>query len=69
MTSLIKTIKIAQIIVSNIMYPEIKKVESLKETERNNKGIGEMDKIVSIEDLVMIFLNIRNIYNYKINVP
>ena len=69
MTSLIKTIKIAQIIVSNIMYPEIKKVESLKETERNNKGFGEMDKIVSIEDLVMIFLNIRNIYNYKINVP
>ena len=36
MTSLIKTIKIkkgqkiAQLIVSNIMYPEIKKVESLK---------------------------------------
>ena len=29
--------KIAQLIVSNIMYPEIKKVESLKETERNNK--------------------------------
>ena len=27
------------------MYPEIKKVESLKETERNNKGFGEMDKI------------------------
>ena len=49
MTSLIKTIKIkkgqkiAQLIVSNIMYPEIKKVESLKETERNNKGFGEMD--------------------------
>ena len=41
MTSLIKPIKIkkeqklAQLIVSNIMYP--KKVESLKETERNNK--------------------------------
>ena len=30
------------------MYPEIKKVESLKETERNNKGFGEMDKIDSI---------------------
>ena len=27
------------------MYPEIKKVESLKETERNNKGFGEMDEI------------------------
>ena len=49
MTSLIKTIKIkkgqkvAQLIVSNITYPKIKKVESLKETERNNKGFGEMD--------------------------
>ena len=55
MTSLIETIKIkkrqkiAQLIVSNIMYPEIKKVESLKETERNNKGFGEMDKIDSIK--------------------
>ena len=49
MTSLIETIKIkkgqkiAQLIISNIMYPETKKVESLKETERNNKGFGEMD--------------------------
>ena len=25
------------------MYPEIKKVESLKETERYNKGFGKMD--------------------------
>ena len=72
MTSLIESIKIrkgqkiAQLIVSNIMYPEIKKVESLKETERNNKGFGEMDKIDSIKDLVMNFLNILNIYNYKI---
>ena len=45
MTSLIETIKIkkgqkiAQLIVSNIMYPEIRKVESLKETERNNKDL------------------------------
>ena len=31
------------------MYPEIKKVESLKETERNNKGFGEMDKIDPIK--------------------
>ena len=42
MTSLIEPIKIkkkiAQLIVSNIMYPEIKKVGSLKETERNNNG-------------------------------
>ena len=48
MTSLIETIKIkkrqkiAQLIVSNITYPEIKKVKSLKETERNNKGFGEI---------------------------
>ena len=39
----IMTSLIAQLIVSNIMYPEIKKVESLKETERNNKGFGKMD--------------------------
>ena len=49
MTSLIESIKIkkgqkvAQLIVSNIMYPKIKEVESLKETERINKGFGEMD--------------------------
>ena len=54
MTSLIKPIKIkrgqkiAQLIVSNIMYPEIKKVNYLKETKRNNKGFGEMDKIDSV---------------------
>ena len=46
MTSLIEPIKIktkqkiAQLIVSNIMYPEIK-----KDTERNNKAFGEMDEI------------------------
>ena len=49
MTSLIEPIKIknrqqvAQIIVSNILYPEIKKVKYLKKTERNDKGFGEMD--------------------------
>ena len=49
MTSLMKSIKtkkgqkIAQLVVSNIMYPEIKKVKYLKETERNDKGFGEMD--------------------------
>ena len=62
MTSLIKTIKIkkrqkiAQLIVSNIMYPEIKKVESLKETDRNNKGFGKMDEVFEY----------FNMYNYKI---
>ena len=48
MTSLIEQIKIkqgqkiAQLIVSNIMYPEIKLVKFLKSTERNDKGFGEM---------------------------
>ena len=45
MTSLIEPIKIkkkiAQLIVSNIMYPKIKKVKFLKDTERNNKGFGD----------------------------
>ena len=35
--------KIAQLIVCNIMYPEIKLVKFLKSTERNDKGFGEMD--------------------------
>ena len=49
MTSLIEPIKIkkgqkiAQLIVSDIMYPKIKKVKHLKETERNDKRFGEMD--------------------------
>ena len=51
MTSLIEPIKIkkrqkiAQLIVSNIVYPEIKKVKFLKDTERNNKGFCEMDEV------------------------
>ena len=49
MTSLIEPIKIKQgqkidqLIVSNIMYPEIKLVKFSKSTERNYKGFGEMD--------------------------
>ena len=49
MTSLIEPIKIkqgqkiAQLIVSNIMYPEIKVIKFLKSTESNDKGFGEMD--------------------------
>ena len=49
MTSLTEPIKIkqgqniAQLIVSNIIYPEIKLVKFLKSTERNDKGFGEMD--------------------------
>ena len=51
MTSLIEPIKIkkgqkiAQLIVPNIMYPEIKKVAFLRNTERNNKEFGKMDEI------------------------
>ena len=67
MTSLIKTIKIkkgqkiAQLIVSNIMYPEIKKVESLMD-----KGFGEMDKIDSIKKFSDEVFQYFNMYNYKI---
>ena len=49
MTSLIESIKIkqgqkiAQLIVSNIMYPEIKLVKFLESTERNDKELGEID--------------------------
>ena len=43
------------------MYPEIKKVESLKETERNNKGFGEMGKINFSKGFEYF-----NMYNYKI---
>ena len=49
MTSLTEPIKIkqgqkrAQLIVSNITYPEIKLVKFLKDTERNDKGFGKMD--------------------------
>ena len=49
MTSLIEPIKIkkaqkiAQLIISNILYPEIKLVKFLKDTERNDKGFGKMD--------------------------
>ena len=49
MASLIEPIKIkkgqkiAQLIVSNILYPKIKLTKFLKDTERNNKGLGEMD--------------------------
>ena len=49
MTSLMEPVKIkkgqkvAQLIVSNILNPEIKKVKYLKKTERNDKGFGKMD--------------------------
>ena len=71
MTSLIEPIKIkqgqkiAQLIVSNIIYPEVKKVKFLKETERNNKGFGKMDATNSIKKILMKFLHTFNISNYK----
>ena len=37
--------KISQLIVCNILYPEIKKVKYLRKTEINDKGFGKMDKI------------------------
>ena len=72
MTSLIKPIKIkqgqkiAQLIVCNILYPEIKKVNYLKETERNNKGFGEMHKIDSIKKFSDEIFEHFNMYNYEI---
>ena len=72
MTSLIELIKIkngpkiAQLIVSNIMYPEIKKVNYLKKTERNNKGFGEMDKIDSIKKFSDEVFEYFDMYNFKI---
>ena len=46
------------------MYPQIKKVESLK--ERNNKGFGEMDKIDSIKKFSDEVFEYFDMYNYKI---
>ena len=72
MTSLIEPIKtkkgqkIAQLIVSNIMYPEIKKVKFLKDTERNNKGFGEMDEINFSKRFSDEDFEYFGMYNYKI---
>ena len=71
MTSLIEPIKIkkgqkiAQLIVSNIMYPEIKKVKFLKDTERNNKGFGEMDEINFIKGFSDEVFKYFGMYIYK----
>ena len=79
MTSLIESIKIkkgqkvAQLIISNIMYPEVKKVSYLKETERNNKRFGEVDsnfiKMIDNIDFLYGFIYectnlIHNLYDY-----
>ena len=72
MTSLTEPIKIkkrqkiAQLIVSNIMYPEIKKVKFLKNTERNNKAFGEMDEINFSKGFSDEVFEYFNMYNYKI---
>ena len=71
MTSLIEPIKIkkgqkiAQLIVSNIMYPEIKKVKFLKDTERNNKGFGEMDEVNFSKRFSDVVFEYFGMYNYK----
>ena len=72
MTSLIETIiiiiiikKIAQLIVSNVMYPETKKVKLLKDTERNNKGFGEMDEIDFSKGFSNEIFEYFDMYNYK----
>ena len=72
MTSLIEPIKIkkgqkiAQLIVSNIMYPEMKKVKFLKDTERNNKRFGEMDEINFGKGFSDEVFEYFNMCNYKI---
>ena len=58
--------KIAQLIVSNIMYPEIKKVKFLKDTERNNKGFGEMNEINFSKGFNDKAFEYFSMYNYKI---
>ena len=47
------------------MYPEIKKVKFLKDTERNNKGFGEMDKIHFSEGFSDNVFEYFGMYNYK----
>ena len=72
MTSLIEPIKIKkgqkmpQLIISNIMYPEIKTVKFLKETERINKGFGEMDEINFSKGCSDEVFEHFGMYNYKI---
>ena len=57
--------KIAQLIVSNIMHPEVKKVKFLKDTERNNKGFGEMDEINFSKGFSDDVFEYLGMYNYK----
>ena len=47
------------------MYPEIKKVKFLKDTERNNKGFGEMDVINLSKGFSDKAFEYFGMYNYK----
>ena len=47
------------------MYPEIKKVKFLKDTERNNKGFGEMDEISFNKGFSDGVFEYFGMYNYK----
>ena len=47
------------------MYPEINKVKFLKETERNNKGFGEMDEINFSKEFSDEVFQYFGMYNYK----
>ena len=48
------------------MYPEIKKVKFLKDTEKNNKGFGEMDEINFSKGFSDKAFEYFSMYNYKI---
>ena len=48
------------------MYPQIKKNKFLKDTERNNKGFGEMDEINFSKGFSDEIFEYFNMYNYKI---
>ena len=47
------------------MYPEIKKVKFLKDTERSNKGFGETDKIDFSKGFRDEDFEFFDMYNYK----
>ena len=48
------------------MYPEIKKVKFLKDTERNNEGFGEMDERNFSKGFSDEVFEYFGMYNYKI---
>ena len=47
------------------MYPELKKVKFLKDTERNNKGFGEMDETDFSKGFSDEVFEYFDMYNYK----